>query len=103
MRTIPCDYIEARSNSSSRLFWVKFHFLVEPDGKVHSFLHRSDAFDNLEFAKEAGVQLYYKTMDFLASPDFLSVLYSQILDYEKYVSESGAEEKPKQKYTFTKH
>ena len=86
MKIVPCDYSKARSiHPNIKLFWVDIWLLIDPKGQVTSFLHKSDCIDNLEFARDCGVNLYMTYQRVLCSPDMMSDLYRKILDYESDV------------------
>lgn len=86
MKIVPCDYSRARSiHPNTRLYWVNIWLLIDPSGQVTSFLHKSDCIDNLDFALECGIHLYMTYQRVLCSPDSLSELYREIIDYESDV------------------
>lgn len=99
---VPCEYIEAKTMTQDRAFWVKLYLLIEPNGHVHSFFHSSEMIENMSFAAELGHKLYNTSLIVLCNSDFLPVLFRQIIDYENVLKSSGLA-KPKPKYTFSKH
>lgn len=100
--TIPCEYVEARTMTQSKAFWVTLYLLVEPTGHVHSFFHSSDMIENMAFALELGHKVYNTKLTVLCSQDFMPDMFNQILQYES-VLKSKAITKSKSKYTFTKY
>lgn len=82
----PCEYVLARSNCLEPVYWVCMYLLIDESGRVSSFFHRDDVYDNIALARDCGVHLITRELKLLCSPDFMSALYRQIQDYENYVS-----------------
>lgn len=88
--------------TQARAFWVTLYLLIEPDSRVHSFLHHTDMVDNFLLASELGQKVYNTKLVVLCTEDFMPDVFRSIIEYENVLKSEGLE-KPKRKYTFTEH
>ena len=83
MKVVPCEYRKAHfAHSNFDGYWVKLWLLIEPSGKVHSFLHQSELVDNSLLASEAGVKCFVTYKEVLCCEDSISEVYKLIKEFE---------------------
>lgn len=89
MLICPCTYHKARLFSDKHIgYWVTLYLVIEPNGRVTSFLHQSDMVDNVHLSSELGVSLYTTQIEVLCTDTHMSELFKLIQEYENVSTSS---------------